>query len=180
MILSISSDLKTFKAMSFHAGLNMVVADKTAASTDGQTRNSAGKTSVVEVIHFLIGADAGKGSPFQTEDLAPYVFHARLRLGRDEVTVSRRGAAANQILLAPRDADALGVELATDKKTGVRYLPLKRWRELLGHRWFGLPLDAAGTDFEASFSPSYRSLVGYFARRHRAGGFLEPHRQNEK
>ena len=118
MILSISSDLETFKGMSFDAGLNIVVADRTAASTDGQTRNSAGKTSIVEVIHFLIGADVGKGSPFQSEELEPYAFQARLRLGSDEVTVSRRGATPNQILLAPRDADALGVELATDKKTG--------------------------------------------------------------
>jgi uncharacterized protein YydD (DUF2326 family) len=180
LILSISSDLPTFKALSFGVGLNMVVADRTAASTEGQTRNSAGKTSVVEVIHFLIGADAGKASPFQSEALAAYAFHARLRLGRDEVTVSRRGSNANQILLSPRDADALSVELSTDKKSGVRYLPLKRWRELLGQRWFGLPLDPEGTAFEASFSPSFRSLVGYFARRHRAGGFVEPQRQNER
>ncbi len=57
MIVSIESSLKTFKAVTFHSGLNVLLSDRTADSTDKQTRNSAGKTSLIEVIHFLLGAD---------------------------------------------------------------------------------------------------------------------------
>ena len=63
MIRTITSPtLRTFKRIDFQAGLNVLVADKTASSTDKQTRNSAGKTSLIEIIHFLFGADCDKDS----------------------------------------------------------------------------------------------------------------------
>lgn len=43
MILSIESDLLTFKPVTFHDGLNVVLADKFSNSSDKKTRNSAGK-----------------------------------------------------------------------------------------------------------------------------------------
>ena len=180
MILAVSSDLPSFKTLAFHEGLNILVADRTEDSTERQTRNSAGKTGAVEVIHFLLGSDAGKGSMFQVPELAPYVFHGRFRLGGHEVSVSRRGDNANQVLLDPGEAVLLDVELSHDKKSGRPYLPVKRWRELLGHYWFGLPHDPKGTEFGAPFSPSFRSMVSYFARRNRVGGFQSPERHGDK
>ncbi len=180
MILGISSDLPGFKTLTFQTGLNILVADTTEASTEGQTRNSAGKTGAIEVVHFLLGADAGKGTMFQVPELAPHAFHATLRLGDREVTVSRRGDNANQVLLDPDAAAALGVELSHDKKADRPYLSVKRWRDLLGHHWFGLPRDPKGTQFADAHSPSFRSMVSYFARRNKYGGFHSPERQNDK
>lgn len=180
MILGISSDLPSFKALTFHGGLNILVADRTEESTEGQTRNSAGKTSAIEVIHFLLGADAGKGTMFQVPELTSFAFHATVRLGGHEISVSRRGDNANQILLDPDDAALLGIELSHDKKANRPYLPVKRWREILGHHWFGLPHDPKGTEFGASFSPSFRSMVSYFVRRNKVGGFQSPERQGDK
>ncbi|MDN3591655.1 hypothetical protein [Methylobacterium adhaesivum] len=70
MILSLTSDLPGFKGLTFHEGLNVVLADRTDASTERQTRNSAGKTSVIEVMHFLLGSAAGKSSIFQSPALS--------------------------------------------------------------------------------------------------------------
>jgi hypothetical protein len=60
MIKSITSTIPTFKALTFGKGLNILLADLTEKSTDKQTRNSAGKTSMIEIMHFLMGSDADK------------------------------------------------------------------------------------------------------------------------
>jgi uncharacterized protein YydD (DUF2326 family) len=180
VILSISSDLPTFKSLTFHAGLNVLVADRTQSSTDGQTRNSAGKTSTVEVIHFLLGSDVSKAPLFRVPAVAPFLFRARLRLGPHEITVARKGSDANRIHLSGEDAERIGVALTHDPKTGVSYLPVKRWREILGHFWFGLPYDPNGTPFGEKFSPGFRSLVSYFARRNQHGGYTTPEKYADK
>ena len=74
MIVSIESTLKTFKPVTFRSGLNVLLSDRTANSTDKQTRNSAGKTSLVEIIHFLLGADCEKESLFRLDSLVEHTF----------------------------------------------------------------------------------------------------------
>lgn len=66
MILSIESSLPTFKTVRFHEGLNVLLSDKNRWVHRKKTRNSAGKTSLVEIIHFLLGADCDKGSLLRT------------------------------------------------------------------------------------------------------------------
>ena len=62
MIQRIFSSLPTFKGLDFKSGLNVLVAQKEAGASDKQTRNRAGKTSLVEIIHFLTGAEVGTDS----------------------------------------------------------------------------------------------------------------------
>jgi uncharacterized protein YydD (DUF2326 family) len=50
----------------------------------------------------------------------------------------------------------------------------------LGHTFFGMPADVRGTAYEESYTPSFRSMFSYFARRRNAGGFISPERQAEK
>ena len=58
MIHQLTSDLTSFKPLSFGPGLNVILADKSPGASDLQSRNGAGKTSLVELVHFLFGADA--------------------------------------------------------------------------------------------------------------------------
>ena len=58
MIHTITSDLDGFKALTFAPGLNILLAEKSADATDRQSRNGAGKTSFVELIHFMFGGNA--------------------------------------------------------------------------------------------------------------------------
>jgi uncharacterized protein YydD (DUF2326 family) len=78
MILSIESSISTFKSARFHPGLNVLVADTQPGSTAKQTRNSAGKTSLIEIIHFLLGSNCNKDSLFRTAALVEHSFSGTL------------------------------------------------------------------------------------------------------
>ncbi|MFC8248367.1 hypothetical protein [Streptomyces chartreusis] len=58
MLRRLSADDERFKEVSFVEGLNLIVASTTASSADTDSRNSAGKSSLIELIHFLLGARA--------------------------------------------------------------------------------------------------------------------------
>lgn len=64
-----------------HEGLNFVLADVTAKSTEKQTRNSAGKTSIVEIIHgaggdlFMTFDDCEKVGAFSSEAKLQGPYH---------------------------------------------------------------------------------------------------------
>ena len=56
MIHSINSDHTKFKKIEFHKGLNVVLADRTNRSSQKDSRNGLGKTTMINIIHFCLGA----------------------------------------------------------------------------------------------------------------------------
>ncbi|MGN2367620.1 ABC-three component system protein [Actinotignum sp. UMB0459] len=72
-----SSD-ERFKQLNFHDGLNIVLADKTAESTSGDSRNGAGKTSFIRILRYLLGGRLNKSLKIQ--QLSQHSFWANLRL----------------------------------------------------------------------------------------------------
>jgi len=81
MIHRIYSSLASFKSLEFKPGLNVLMTQKEAGATNKQTRNRAGKTSLIELVHFLIGADAGLDSLFRVDALADKSFGMEFDLG---------------------------------------------------------------------------------------------------
>lgn len=161
MIHGIFSTLPTFKNLSdLKPGLNVLLAQKTVGATSKQTRNRAGKTSFVEVVHFLMGSDAGTDSIFRTPELAEYTFGMDFELKDARTVVERSGGAKSKIYVTSPPAAKIKFS-ATD------------WVGLLGERMFGLSsLEAAG-----SKPPSFRSLFAYFVRRQLSGAFTTPEKQ---
>lgn len=162
MIHSIFSSLPGFKELEFHPGLNVLIAQKEVGATDKQTRNRAGKTSLIEIIHFLTGADAGKDSLFRSEALINATFGITLDLGGEKVTAERSG----------KDKSKLQVEGASFL-TGKTRLSNTEWTTLLSEKMFelhNLP-DNEGR------SPTFRSLFAYFVRRQHSGAFTTPEKQ---
>lgn len=180
MIHSIESSLSTFKAIHFHEGLNVLLSDKSQTSTDQKTRNSAGKTSLVEIVHFLLGADCDKQSLLRDPALIEYSFKGCFTIGGERFTVERSGTDPSKIFFLSGGEDRTDLAFKYDKSTERRYLSNVHWRSFLGHSMFGMPLDERGTAFEESYTPSFRAMFSYFARRRDSGGFIAPERQAEQ
>ena len=69
MIQRVYSDLPKFKNLTFKKGFNVLLAQKSPGATDKQTRNRAGKSSLLDVIHFLLGSKCDKESTFRRSRL---------------------------------------------------------------------------------------------------------------
>jgi uncharacterized protein YydD (DUF2326 family) len=172
MISRIFSSLKTFKELRFRPGLNLLFADKTAESSSKHTRNSAGKSSVLETIHFLTAGDCPEDSIFRDPALVNYRFGMEFELGRQAVTVERSGAKPNEIVVVDGDTSAWPVQPESSPSSGDKILSVKDWARVLGLVMFGL--DEQRTKNPLPYAPTFRSLFPYFVRR-LPGGFTEPH-----
>ncbi|WP_295430111.1 ABC-three component system protein [uncultured Thiodictyon sp.] len=162
MIRRVFSSLPGFKELEFHGGLNVLVAQKEAGATDKQTRNRAGKTSLIEIIHFLTGADAGTDSLFRSAALANESFGIVMDVGGEPVTAERSG----------KDRSKLRVDGA-GFLSGKARLSNAEWTALLGEKMFGLH---EIPDREGRI-PTFRSLFSYFVRRQHSGAFTTPEKQ---
>ena len=180
MIELIESSLATFKTMRFHSGLNVVLADSQPNATEKQTRNSAGKTSLLEIIHFLMGANCDKESLFRTNALIDHSFTGTFKILGKSYKVERAGADPSKIFVIIAGDNGVYFPTKIDKKIEKTYISNVNWRIFLGHAMFGMPSDVRGTLFEDTGTPSFRSLFAYFARRRGSGAFLSPERQAEQ
>ena len=183
MIREVSGDRESFKTLTFRPGLNVILADKSQDASDRQSRNGAGKTSFVELIHFLCGADAKPAGIFRSDALRDWTFSASIDVGKLLCSISRGGSApgrvciegdvANGSVASNRQLPLLSKELSASAATvSQRGISNEQWKRTLGARWFGLP-DDDGDDVEM-FRPTFRSLFSFAVRRQESGGFQNP------
>lgn len=176
MIHGVTSDLASFKALRFQPGLNVLLAEKSEGSNDRQSRNGAGKTSFVELIHFLFGSNAKPDSIFRSDALCKAMFEAQIDLGGHVVSVARSGAKPSRVRLGG-EAEHWPIPPVLERKTGDLVLSNEKWKTNLGALLFGLSADL---DPQQRFRPTFRSLFSYFARRQGDGGFSRPAQHSEK
>lgn len=176
MIHGLSSDLPSFKSLAFRPGLNILLADKSDGASDRQSRNGAGKTSLVELIHFLFGGNADKDSIFRADALASFSFEARVDIGSTIIDVARSGTKPSRIRLQG-DTSAWPIAPSLEAKTGDLVISNENWRAALGALLFRLNPDV-DDDTNGRFRPTFRSLFSYFVRRQNSGGFVSPTQQS--
>ena len=180
MIISIESSIPTFKSVSFHPGLNVLLADTRPESTEKQTRNSAGKTSLIEIIHFLLGASCDKDSLFRTTALVGHTFTGTFDIGGQRFKVLRGGADHAKVFLVEGGGDDSNLRKKTDKESTRTYVSNTNWRLFLGQAMFRLPVVAGTSAFDEPGSPTFRAMFAYFARRRNAGAFLHPEQHSKQ
>jgi uncharacterized protein YydD (DUF2326 family) len=180
MILLIQSSIATFKPLEFHEGLNVLLADTSLGATDKQTRNSAGKTSTIEIIHFLLGADCNPDSLFRLDELKAHWFRGTFVIDGEKFTVERSGETPAKIFVLDGGRERNELTLKTDKTTGRLFISNVNWRTFLGHAMFGMPAELKGSAFEESYTPAFRSMISYFIRRRNSGAFIHPERHAEQ
>jgi uncharacterized protein YydD (DUF2326 family) len=175
MIRRIASDLKSFKTLTFKPGLNILLAEKSAGATDRQSRNGAGKTSFVELVHFLFGAEVRKENIFRSSALTEWTFDTAVDIAGDAVTAAR-GCSKPSRIIVNGPVEGWPIAPQFDHRTGLYELSNENWKANLGALWFGLPISVG--DGAERFQPSFRSLFSYFARRQLTGGFQQPMRHS--
>lgn len=170
MIHRIFSTDSRFKELAFKPGFNVLLAEKSSGARKDQTRNAAGKSSTLEIIHYALGSDSGKDSLFaneafrgQTLGMAFDLAGSSVRVHRDAGPIAKR----NQVLFTGGVPPFLAKELSTGLTDEDRTLSLKSWREILGRQMFGI---AAGS----KFAPSFRMTFPYFCRLDSDGGMHDP------
>ncbi len=155
MIHRIYSSLPSFKNLTFHSGLNVLIAEKGAGATSRQTRNRAGKTSLIEIVHFLTGGKIDEKTPFRAQELQEVTFGMEFDLSGETVIIER----------------------LNKKRAGFKLneysISAKKWRHRLGKDMFGL---SDGSDEEGR-TPTFRSLFAYFVRRQLSVAFTTPEKQ---
>lgn len=179
MILSIKSSIPTFKSVQFKEGLNVLLADIQPHSTERQTRNSAGKTSLIEIVHFLMGSNCDKSSLFRNMAIIDHTFNGLFIIGGQYFEIERAGADPSKIYILNYSSRMADIKPKIDKLDGRAYVTNMSWRSFLGHSMFGIPADAQENGFNEPHAPSFRSLFSYFVRRRNAGGFNSPERHTE-
>ena len=159
MIYRVFSSLPSFKELEFHSGLNILIAKKEAGATNKQTRNGAGKSSLIEIIDFLSGADAEKESLFRSEALVNETFGITFDLCGEKITTERSGKEKSKLHLE-------GNGFLNNKSS----ITNTEWTTLLGEKMFALH-NLPKTEGR---KPTFRSLFPYFVRRQRSGAFTTP------
>ncbi|MEU5638304.1 ABC-three component system protein [Streptomyces milbemycinicus] len=164
MLRRLGADYPGFKTATFTPGMNLVVAHTTAVSSDTDSRNSAGKSSLVELIHFLLGARADKRSLVTKKALRSFVFNLQMTWpGVGDLQVWRSGGRPGMVRIAP-DITASG-ESGMFELDGPVEVSAERWTRLIERDLFNVREEHPGA--------SGRTMLSFLARRVTAHGFNE-------
>ncbi|MFF1615360.1 ABC-three component system protein [Amycolatopsis sp. NPDC058278] len=150
-----------FRTLTFHPGLNILVADVTPGSRDTDSRNGAGKSSMIELLHFLLGERTDSSALAVRPELRTTEFTLLLDWPNQPgpLTVSRSGGRPGWVHLDPLPAGADHGQL----ELGTGHIRLAEWQRLIERDLFGLPDEHAGI--------SGRSLLSFLIRRTSSAGY---------
>lgn len=170
MIHRIYSTDSRFKELVFNPGFNVLLTEKTSGARKDQTRNAAGKSSTLEIVHYLLGSISSKNSFFAHEAFQGQTLGMELDLGGDRVRVHRRTGPdvdRNKFFFTGKIPTFLKKELSSGLTDEDRTLKLKTWNEILGRQCFGI---GSGS----KYGPSFRMAFPYFCRLDADGGMHNP------
>lgn len=163
MLRRLSSSLANFKTLEFNDGLNILVADRTQTSAETDTRNGAGKSSVIEAFHFLLGGRADKTSLFLKPELVGDAFTLELDWPeRGRIALSRSGASRERVFVDPSLFDLGQLSMGGSQITN------NEWQAAIDVALFDLPTEHPCV--------SGRSMLSYYIRRASAHAFNTPTR----
>lgn len=159
MIHSVTANHSSFHPVHFSTGLNVILAERSESSTEKDTRNGVGKTTLLEIINFCLGSSATKNKGLMIADLESWIFTLEITLRDNKVKVSRAIANKNRIIIGG-STEGWKEQPDVDEKTGERFFKLDTWKSFLGRAIFDLPHSFG----QLPYKPSYRSLFSYFLR----------------
>jgi uncharacterized protein YydD (DUF2326 family) len=158
MIRGVRANRRSFHAVKFTAGLNVVLADRSQAAGEKDTTNALGKSTLLEVIDFCLGSGTKPKEGLRIEQLAGWEFTVDLTLSGGDVSVTR--AVDTPGVFVIEGTTSGWPDQPTENKEGALTFDAKRWRAVLAWAFFGLREAGA----EGFYKLSARSLLSYFVR----------------
>ncbi|MEZ5497889.1 MAG: DUF2326 domain-containing protein [Steroidobacteraceae bacterium] len=157
MIKKLSANHPSFKTVEFSAGFNVVWADRMQESTKRDSRNGLGKSTLIEIIHFCLGAKSSRGKGLLVDALKGWEFTLDFEVDGQTLSVTRCVDDPNNVFV---DGETSDFPIKPKKKNGESGFGLRDWNALLGNLLYRLPLDTEG-----KYQPTFRSLISYSIRR---------------
>lgn len=158
MIHSIISSIPSFRPVYFNSGLNVIVADKAKDSTVKGSRNGLGKTTLIEIIHFCLGAELKKGSRLNVSELQNWDFTIDISIKDVRLTAKRYISMPEQISIEIIEGVS-PFNLTTGDEKKENNITLKEWQNFLGKNLFNIGLEP-----KIKY-PSCRSIMSFFVRK---------------
>jgi len=172
MIRCVRANKATFQSVRFQPGFNVVLADKTDKSSHKDSRNGAGKSLLVEIIHFCLGGSAG--TSLKKKELHDWRFTLDMQLGGKELSVTRGLDHPNKVEVVG-EAWFVPTDLLLPLSGGSFQIKSTEWARSLGTALFGLPKE----EKPQPFTPRFRNLFPFFARSGR-DAFASPFRHHRQ
>ncbi len=104
-LYGIGSSDPRFKALSFHEGMNIVLAEKIAGSDERNSRNGAGKSSLVLIMRYLLGGERLDKKLSKVKELMDVSFHADVQLTPNSKAERISRSPNGDIVLGPTGND---------------------------------------------------------------------------
>lgn len=170
----INDNNEIVKSITFHTGLNVVLADiatDDSKKNDKNSRNGAGKTSLIEIIDFCLG---GSIKTLNSTLLDNWTYALELEIHNKIYTVYRCANDSKKIYFLDGDFSKWNIKPITINPDSVTntiynyYMKEDDWKDFLGRYLFSL--DNTISD---KYYPKYRSIISYFIR-YNEGAFLDP------
>jgi len=173
MIKSVRCSSPTFKPITFTKGFNVILADRISESTDKDSRNGLGKTTLLGIIHFCLGAGTKPNTGLRIEQLQDWTFFLDLNLSGKDVTVSRNTTDFGRVYVEG-DFSEWPISPERDDTGQKFFLKINDWNLVLGKLMFGLPVV-----INKKYAPTFRSLISYFIR-YGHGAFGDPFKHHSE
>jgi uncharacterized protein YydD (DUF2326 family) len=149
-----------FHPVRFRPGFNLIVAERTQESSEKDTRNGAGKSTVIELLHFCLGRKGNAGNVPVVDDLQGWAFTLDVELFGSVVSLTRSVDEPKRIAVAG-NTDHWPLQPTWDERAGLFFVSAAELSTVLSLDLFGL----GSEDASEKYSPSLGSLLGYFSRR---------------
>ncbi len=157
MIHKIYASDNRFKSIKFTEGLNVILADRQEESGEKDSRNGLGKSTFINILHFYLGSNLNK-KLLPVDDISDWTFFIEVDLCGERI-VADRSIVNNGIVSVDGNLSSCPIQPEKDENDGVKFYRLDDWRKLLGICLFGVP-----NTKRTKFSPTFRTLISYFAR----------------
>jgi|GEM_PF-6864423 len=152
MLHKIYANNDNCKIIELVSGLNIIVANKTLTSTVKDSTNGTGKTSIINVIDFCLGAEHNKNSFFSNNFFSEWEFTLEATIGNNYLIITRSTQKAD-IVKIKGNISKFSVK-PQSSSNNVHIYSIPDWRKLLGIYLFG----------QTETTPSYRELIHFFVR----------------